>query len=190
MKKVLLWCRDLDSLIGYSHSIPWHISSDLKRFKNVTKGGWVLAGRTTYESFPNRTLPNRKIIVLTSDKNYQVSDPENHFTINSFHQIPEKWDIDVLYIAGGAKIYKTVMEGENLRPEYIIDSVYQKKHPELHQEGVFIPKETIEILENNYQADFINEVDEVKTYLCCQQVQELQNSPFYNQLKTRIKEIE
>jgi len=187
MKKVLLWCRDLDNLIGYHHSIPWHISSDLKRFKNITKNGWILVGRKTYESFPNQTLPNRKIIILTKYANYKVSDTDNHFIIQDLKQIQKMHDIDVLYIAGGAKIYKEVMEDDFLKPDYIIDSIYQKKNPDLHNDGIFIHEKTREILKQYYQANYINELDFVKTYLCYKNNSE--KSSFYNQLKTKIEEI-
>ena len=62
-----------------------------------------MAGQTTYESFPNRTLPNRNIYVLTFDAGYEVSDPEHHFVVTNVNDFKD-FDGD-LYISGGASVY-------------------------------------------------------------------------------------
>ena len=75
MTKVAIWCRHInDNIIGIGPQIPWHIPSDFKRFRKMTEGCNLVAGETTYESFPNKTLPNRDIYVLTLNKDYEVSD--------------------------------------------------------------------------------------------------------------------
>ena len=125
MTIVAIWCRHQDdNIIGIGPKIPWHIASDFKRFKRITEGGNLLAGQTTYESFPNRTLPDRKIYVLTFDKNYEVSDAENHFVITDVNALK---DFDgTLYIAGGASIYKLFMtRQDDLRPDVVVDCMYQ-----------------------------------------------------------------
>ena len=62
MTKIAIWCRhDKDNIIGIGPQIPWHIPSDFKRFRRITNGTNIVCGQTTYESFPNRTLPNRKM---------------------------------------------------------------------------------------------------------------------------------
>ncbi|MDE7150464.1 MAG: dihydrofolate reductase, partial [Bacteroidales bacterium] len=58
--------------IGKDNDLLWHISADLKRFKQWTGGHTVLMGRRTYESLPKRPLPNRKHLILTSDEHYPV----------------------------------------------------------------------------------------------------------------------
>ena len=122
MVKIAIWCRhENDNIIGIGPHIPWHVSSDFKRFKRITLNKTLLVGQTTYESFPNRTLPNRKIYVLTFDKNYQVSDSAHHKVIN-LEDV--KHITDELYIAGGASIYKLMME--QLEPDFVVDSVYKK----------------------------------------------------------------
>lgn len=121
MTKIAIWCRHLENnIIGIGPNIPWHISSDFQRFKRITTNQSIVVGQTTYESFPNRTLPNRKIYVLTFDKNYKVSDPNNHFIV---HHLDDLNKIDEpLYICGGASIYNLFMR-ENL-VDIVIDSAY------------------------------------------------------------------
>ncbi len=121
MTKIAIWCRHKeDGIIGIGPQIPWHIASDFKRFRRITQGQSLIAGQTTYESFPNRTLPNRKIYVLTFESDYQVSDKENHFVITDYHDCNQiKEDV---YIAGGASVYKLFMEKS--APEIVVESVY------------------------------------------------------------------
>lgn len=125
--KVAIWCRHYqESIIGIGSNIPWHISSDFKRFKRVTNGKNIVAGQVTYESFPNRTLPNRKIYVMTFKEDYQVSDKENHFVINDKTLLDNI--SDDLFIVGGASIYRLFMSDEKIAPDCVIDCCYKGKY--------------------------------------------------------------
>ncbi len=123
MTKIAVWCRHTnDNIIGIGPNIPWHVSSDFKRFKRITTGHHLIAGQTTYESFPNRTLPNRFIHILTFDKNYQVSDSLHHFVHTDYHDFNQSEDD--MFIVGGGSIYKLFMQSATSLPEIIIDSEY------------------------------------------------------------------
>lgn len=61
-----------NGVIGRAGGLPWHISSDLKRFKAITMGKPLIMGRKTWESLPKRPLPGRQNIVITRQKNYQA----------------------------------------------------------------------------------------------------------------------
>jgi dihydrofolate reductase len=52
------------SVIGYQNKLPWHLKSDLKRFRQITTGHVVIMGRATFESI-GRPLPNRTSIVMS-----------------------------------------------------------------------------------------------------------------------------
>ena len=123
MTKVAVWCRHVDdNIIGIGPNIPWHIKSDFQRFRRITEGQYLVAGETTYESFPNRTLPNRKIIVLTFNQNYEVSDKDNHFVCTDVSELVE-FEYD-LYISGGASVYKLFMTNDKVMPEIVVDCEY------------------------------------------------------------------
>ena len=129
MTKVAVWCRHKgDNVIGIGPHIPWHIKSDFKRFRRITEGQNLVAGETTYETFPSHTLPNRKIYVLTLNPDYEVADSANHFVVNNineFKDFPED-----LYISGGATIYKLFMSGgAKLMPDIVVDCEYQGDLP-------------------------------------------------------------
>ena len=51
--------------IGKDGQIPWHVSEDLKRFRDLTTGHPVIMGRKTYESI-GKPLSNRQNIVVSS----------------------------------------------------------------------------------------------------------------------------
>ena len=160
MVKIAIWCRHLEtSIIGIGPNIPWHISSDFKRFKRITQNKALLVGQTTYESFPNRTLPNRKIYILTFEKDYQVSDPMNHKVI----PLEKVQDIqEELYISGGASIYQLMMEQQ--MPDLIVDSAYMGEIDTSFEGKPVTISKSIEIMHQNYQKitdDFV--LDNINT---------------------------
>ena len=48
---------DRNRLIGAGGDIPWRLPDDMKHFRQVTMGKYVLMGRITYESIPIRFRP-------------------------------------------------------------------------------------------------------------------------------------
>ena len=54
-------------VIGRLNSLPWHISEDLKKFKEITINCAVVMGRKTFESLNFKPLKNRLNIVITSE---------------------------------------------------------------------------------------------------------------------------
>ncbi|MBN2779639.1 MAG: dihydrofolate reductase [Alphaproteobacteria bacterium] len=167
MNKIALWCRDLDHLIGNQNALPWHLPEDLKRFKKITLNQTLIMGKKTYESLPNRTLPKRKLIILTQDPNYAVSDSENHSTAyiknNKIHLHTEKEKASLdndLYIIGGAEIYKLFMTTPELQPEYIIETIYNTHHPKHTISGIFLNPEIQKNLDKNYTQQLISRTKE------------------------------
>jgi dihydrofolate reductase len=52
------------NVIGHKNKLPWHIKSDLKRFRRITTGHAIIMGRSTFESI-GRALPDRTNIVMS-----------------------------------------------------------------------------------------------------------------------------
>jgi dihydrofolate reductase len=65
VKLILIAALTRRRVIGKDGKLPWHLSDDLKRFKQLTTGHTVLMGRKTYESI-GKPLPNRRNVVLSS----------------------------------------------------------------------------------------------------------------------------
>ena len=63
--------------IGKDNALLFHISADMKRFRQLTLGKTVLMGRKTLESMPGgRGLPHRRNIVLTANPAFTTPDAE------------------------------------------------------------------------------------------------------------------
>lgn len=58
--------------IGENGALPWHLSADLKRFKALTMGHFMIMGRKTFDSI-GRALPGRTTIVVTRNPVYSFA---------------------------------------------------------------------------------------------------------------------
>ncbi len=68
MRKIsIIVAMATNRVIGINNGLPWHISDDLKRFKQLTTGHTIIMGRKTYESI-GKALPNRTNIVVSRQK--------------------------------------------------------------------------------------------------------------------------
>ena len=94
-----------NNIIGGDNKLLWHLSEDLKRFKEITMNHPIIMGRKTFESLP-KVLPGRDHIILTRDENYKV-DSDRVTVINDFQEILDKYSNseDELFIIGGGEIY-------------------------------------------------------------------------------------
>lgn len=54
-----------NDVIGRDGRLPWHLPSDLRRFRELTMGKPILMGRKTWESLPRRPLPGRDNLVVS-----------------------------------------------------------------------------------------------------------------------------
>ena len=155
--------------IGMSGNLPWHISADLKRFKELTVGKIVVMGRKTWESLPVRfkPLPNRVNIVVSRDFNkleyniiqeqYKDSEQPVYFTdwdslidVISI-VIEEKKNISDVMFIGGGEIYCKALEDYNITSIYITE-VYKNNKKSMDDFDTFFPsgKELKELQNGNY----------------------------------------
>lgn len=90
--------------IGKDNQLIWHFTEDLKFFKKMTMNKTIIMGRKTFESLPN-ILPNRKHIILTKNKNYQIN---NILVMHSKKEVIDyiKSTEEECFIIGGESIYK------------------------------------------------------------------------------------
>lgn len=90
--------------IGKDNQLLWHLSDDLKRFKELTTGHTIIMGKKTFESLPVKPLPNRKSIVITDNKNETIKGCIMAYSID---EAIEKADpISENFVIGGGSIYK------------------------------------------------------------------------------------
>jgi dihydrofolate reductase len=58
-----------NGVIGKDNALPWRLPADMRRFRSLTLGKYVLMGRKTFESI-GRPLSGRTNLVLTRDPGY------------------------------------------------------------------------------------------------------------------------
>lgn len=95
-------------VIGKDGVLPWHLPTDLKYFKEITKDHIVVMGRKCWESIPEkyRPLPNRENIIVTRDKNYVANGGVVVNDLNGILTGGLLKNNKEIFIIGGAEIYK------------------------------------------------------------------------------------
>ena len=91
-------------VIGNNNELIWKLSSDLKRFKELTTEQSVVMGRKTYESI-GRPLPNRRNIIITRNSEYEVEGCE---IVSSLEEALLLTGSSCFIIGGGAIIWSFV----------------------------------------------------------------------------------
>jgi dihydrofolate reductase len=97
-----------NGVIGKGNQLPWHLSNDLKYFKQLTTGHCIIMGKNTYQSI-GKALPNRVNIVLTNNSEF---DAPHCVVRNSLQQALDyctRWQQHEVYIIGGAKVYEQAL---------------------------------------------------------------------------------
>ncbi len=102
-----------NGVIGRDGGLPWHISSDLKRFKAITMGKPVIMGRKTWESLPKKPLPGRCNIVVTRQADFAadgavvVGDVDAALAVAAMEAPAE------ICVIGGGDIYRQLLPQAN-----------------------------------------------------------------------------
>ena len=97
--------------IGKNNDLLWHISGDLKRFKKLTEGNYVIMGKKTFFSLPAGPLKNRTNIVISDVKDEQF---EGCVMAYSIEEAIEKCNADCEnFIIGGGMVYSQFLPYAN-----------------------------------------------------------------------------
>jgi dihydrofolate reductase len=104
MRIVLLAAMDKKRAIGISGELPWHLSTDLQRFKERTLGRPIVMGRATFESI-GRPLPGRTNIVLTRNTEWEADGVSVVHDTESALEIAWKEGAEELCVIGGGQVY-------------------------------------------------------------------------------------
>ena len=91
--------------IGKGGDLIWHLSNDLKHFKEVTSGHTVIMGYKTYASLPGqKPLPKRRNIIISG---HLKEAPEGFELANSILDAMKMvFNEEEVFIIGGGMIYE------------------------------------------------------------------------------------
>ena len=159
MEKCLIVAIADNHGIGIRGDLPWHISEDLRYFKQVTHGFPVIMGRTTYFSLPFHPLKGRKNIVLNLG-----GDPIPEATcVYSFDEAFAEAEADgkeKCFVMGGASVYRAAID--------MMDRLYiTHVHTTIPEADAFFPEidpavwkvesssETLKDEETGYEFEFV-----------------------------------
>lgn len=105
---IIIAAIDRNRALGYKNQLLFHLSADLKRFKELTTGHTIIMGRHTFESLPKGALPNRRNIVLSS--NNELSFPNAEVFPSLELALNRCRNDEKIFIIGGAEVYKQAIE--------------------------------------------------------------------------------
>lgn len=95
-----------NGVIGRDGGLPWHLSGDLRRFRDITWGHPIVMGRRTHESI-GRVLPGRPNIVVSRNPNCAAAGcvvvPDFAAALAAAGAVPE------IMIVGGAALYAAAL---------------------------------------------------------------------------------
>jgi dihydrofolate reductase len=108
--KTIVAAVSRNGIIGRDGDMPWRLSTDLKRFKAMTIGKPVIAGRKTFVSFGSKALPGRPNIIVTRDAGYQPADVQVVHSLAEAYRLADELatasGADEICIIGGGDIYR------------------------------------------------------------------------------------
>ena len=95
-----------NGVIGRGNGLPWKLSADLRRFKQLTTGHAVIMGRKTFESIGG-PLPHRTSVVMTRNQDYA---PPGVTVVHSFVQaIVACKDHQEAFVIGGEAVFREAL---------------------------------------------------------------------------------
>lgn len=127
-KQVIIVAMSLDNVIGINGKLPWHIPSDLERFKKQTRNHYLIMGRKTFDEILERRkgkpLSNNRVSVVITRSKRQADRIRESGSIavasyeDALASIPANQER--VFIIGGAEIYRRALPtADELRITYI-----------------------------------------------------------------------
>lgn len=125
----LIAAVDSKNGIGLNGKMPWgHIKEDMAFFKKITTGFPIIMGRITFQSLGNKTLPNRKNIVISSKTNFEYLKIYDNLSYeSSFENSLSKLLLEKhkqIFVIGGESIYKKAIDYADIIYLTHIDKYY------------------------------------------------------------------
>lgn len=90
--------------IGRDNQLPWRLSADLKRFRELTMGHHLIVGRKTYESI-GKPLPGRQMIVISRNAEFSAPGCLVVSSLKDALTLAETRGETEVFVIGGAQIY-------------------------------------------------------------------------------------
>lgn len=97
-----------NDVIGRDGGLPWHVSSDLKLFKEITIGKPIIMGRRTWDSLPRKPLPGRRNIVISRQTDFSADGAElAHSVDEALALCAGETEVSII---GGGQVYAAALD--------------------------------------------------------------------------------
>jgi dihydrofolate reductase len=100
----LIAAFDQQGGIGWKGNLPLRLTTDLRRFKQLTMGHHLVMGRKTWESI-GRALPGRTSIVLSRDPHFSATGAIWAVTFEEAVAIARERGESELFVIGGSEVF-------------------------------------------------------------------------------------
>ena len=100
----MIVAMDEQNGIAKDGRMPWHISTDLRRFKALTLGHHVVMGRKTFDSI-GKALAGRVNIVVTRQAGFDVTGCLRAGSLAQALTLAEQAGETEVFVIGGGQIY-------------------------------------------------------------------------------------
>ncbi|ETS17770.1 hypothetical protein Q648_00287 [Bartonella quintana JK 12] len=112
-----------NGVIGREGAMPWHLSTDLRRFKALTFGKPIIMGRKTWDSL-GRALPGRTNIVITRNYAFMAEGAVIAHSLSEAcfiaKRVASQNGADAVFIIGGGEIFQ---QGFNIADRIFLTEV-------------------------------------------------------------------
>ena len=117
--------------IGKDGKLPWRLSSDLKRFRELTMGHHLVVGRKTFESI-GKPLPGRQMIVVTRNPGFRPEGCLIGDTVQTALELAKERGETEVFVIGGAEIYAQTLD--------VADRIYLTQVHAVVEADTFFPE--------------------------------------------------
>ena len=140
-----------NNVIGKNGTMPWHLITDLQRFKELTTNHCVIMGRNCFNSI-GKPLPNRTNIIVSSNMDLEIPGcivkPSLQYAADYANS---RYD-STPFIIGGGTIYRQAIN--------LVNFLYLTKVHTIIEDGdVFFPELDMNQWEVTSSTDFKADAD-------------------------------
>lgn len=132
--------------IGKDGDLPWPKNpADLKWFQQCTIGSVVVMGRRTWDSLPNKPLPDRNNIIVTSEENPTYG-PYHFIQYPSYKSLVKQMSqLQPVWIIGGSHLLETSFD--------IVEEIWLSRISGTYSCDTFLPRDIIKMCYTWYETE-------------------------------------
>ena len=141
-----IFACDEDWGIGKDGDLPWpKNSADLKWFQQCTVGSVVVMGRRTWDSLPNKPLPNRNNVIITSEENPTYG-PYHFIQYTSYKSTAKQMSqLQPVWIIGGSRLLESSFD--------IVEEIWLSRIAGTYSCDTYLPRDIIKMCYTCYETE-------------------------------------